>query len=281
MKESSAVSRLCSLRETRGLGIDFLLSEILVVEEDRKEDEVRGIHGQTELPVSILNITITTINELIDSDRENNGNPTNHLKNLNGGDKRSELEDRLETVDSKSIIGVHKSMNKVIHSGEPDTTSGLVMERVPAEEENGDMVEPMEEDNFFFAKDEEDSIHEFEKFGVDEEGDKDTAPSFEKPKRILTNSRTESVNLPLLNQSRNKKISTDQRKNSKEKIPANKNSLAIPRLRNPFIRIKDDIKISTDSQDGDFFVRTVEIEEDGSPSGANVVVFLKHLFCWI
>ena len=265
------------MREARRLANDpLLLSKVLIIKENGKENKIRGVHGKTELPVGILNNTNTVEKELIDSHRDNNSYTTDHLQDLNGGDKRSELEDGLKAIDGKSIVGVHKGVNKVVHSSKPKTTAGLVVKRVPAEEKDSDVMEPVEEDDFLLANNEENGVHKLEELGVDEESDKDTVPSFEIPERIFADGGAESLVDELVVQSRDKEVGTKQRKDSEEKIPTHKKTLTLDRLGDPFLGVEDDIQVESNGQHGDFFVGTVELEETLSPSGGSDVVDIKH-----
>ena len=60
----------------------------------------------------------------------------------------------------KAIIPIHYSMHRVVHSHKVQARRGLGNVRVPAVQQDGDVVVPVQSDEFAFAKHDEESVQE-------------------------------------------------------------------------------------------------------------------------
>mmetsp|Transcript_3582 Transcript_3582/g.9182 ORF Transcript_3582/g.9182 Transcript_3582/m.9182 type:complete len:229 (+) Transcript_3582:225-911(+) len=145
---------------------------VLLKEEDGEEDEVREVHHQAKLPVRGVHVARRLLSKIqldVRHARQTN-DASDHLQDLDGRNEGSEgLHDCVEADVRHEEIEIHDGMHHKIHGGEPDARAGRRVQGMPAVQQDRHVVEPMQEDDLLFPKDEEDRVQELRYLAVDEE----------------------------------------------------------------------------------------------------------------
>ena len=66
-----------------------------------------------------------------------------------------------DSAGSDTIVGVHESMDSIIHDHKPSAGGGEANIRIPGEPENSNMMIPVKKDQFLFSQNNEHSINQF------------------------------------------------------------------------------------------------------------------------
>jgi hypothetical protein len=85
----------------------------------------------------------------------------NHLRNLKAGNNHGIEPLRLQAHGCEKVVSVHAGMYRVVHSNKENTRGRLGCIRMPAVEENGNVVIPVQKDEGFLVNDNEKGINEF------------------------------------------------------------------------------------------------------------------------
>lgn len=119
--------------------------QIRLVEEPGKEDEVGGVHDQTQINVPVTHVTRDTI--LLHLISMNvHYYPDNHLDELEARDCYGDWLRDPDFECLQPVVGVHEWMDQEVGHDVPPCRSDVLRIGVPGIEQNGDVVIPMEKD---------------------------------------------------------------------------------------------------------------------------------------
>jgi hypothetical protein len=122
---------------------------VLVEEQAGEQAEVAAVHGQPELVVGRHHGARALAHgvDLVAHARQHR-HPAHHLQDLDGGDEGGEGAHDVEVSDrGHAVVEVHNGVHGEVHGREPDARRDAVVEGVPAVEQDGDVVEPVQEDD--------------------------------------------------------------------------------------------------------------------------------------
>ncbi len=176
--------------------------------------------------------------------------PNNHLKYLQGGDETGDFHDGPEAGDHESVVRIHDGVDEEIHNAKVKPARCPPLQSEPAEDKDGDVVEPVEEEHFSVANDKQRGVDEFGELGVHKERDEETRAPFHEIRKVIAHGRMETVRLNFVDKMRECDGRADDAENSKKGIPKDKSPLQIPRFWNPLSSRLDHVQIRTTGQDG-------------------------------
>mmetsp|Transcript_3953 Transcript_3953/g.5153 ORF Transcript_3953/g.5153 Transcript_3953/m.5153 type:complete len:221 (+) Transcript_3953:67-729(+) len=182
VKEPSSINFFGLIKAGGNFFLFFLgfLSNVFLIEQDSKENKIRSIHRKTKFPIGRIHGTWNSLS-LYGNHIDNKSHSSNHLDELNCGNERRKHEDKLIAGNCKSIISIHNGMNSIIDHCKVNSNRDSVVKRMPAIQKDSHMMKPMQEDNFFFADNQKDSINEFEKFRVNKNHQRCPNRAIDKP----------------------------------------------------------------------------------------------------
>ena len=121
-----------------------------LVEEVEKQDKVAEVHEKGPLDVvlayfAVFAALLLHVGRAIDVDAEH------HLRDLTARYRDIHPLGYFEAHRTHTIVRVHERMHGEIHEDEPAARCGKLATRIPAVDEHGSMVIPMQEDELLFA----------------------------------------------------------------------------------------------------------------------------------
>lgn len=141
----------------------FLLN-VSHVEEISEQKEIAQIHQRAIFHVLKWLLAVSTSFCLHTISCKVNDEAHYHLANLNGRDEHVDPACYMEPHCTRCIVSVHKRMNCVIHHHEPTTRARVIGVAVPHIYHDADVVVPMKEDQWLFAKHNENCVAKFVHF---------------------------------------------------------------------------------------------------------------------
>jgi hypothetical protein len=152
------------------------------------------------------------------------GHADEHLRDLERRDEPRPA--RLLAAGRQSIVGVHERVDAAVHRGEDEAGGGVRREGSPALREDGEVVEPVEEDDGALREDEEERVDEFRDLGVDE-GHRPEARGAEALHRLrgAADRRVEAVRRKVPEEVRRRAEEGDEGEDGEENVPRGEESL--------------------------------------------------------
>ena len=126
-----------------------LLPKIGPPEEASKKYEIAQVHSKRPVNKRICSVVTFPIRLLrqVSIDKDAYIHAQHHLQYLQHCNEHIDPDWRLKaTRSTNSVVEVHNGMNKVVESNEPLRWVDLVGIVIPAKDEDGDVVVPMQED---------------------------------------------------------------------------------------------------------------------------------------
>jgi hypothetical protein len=154
---------------------DFVLFLASWLLEDKSSDskihkqvKVRPVHQSTSNQVLKLVLARSVgLSHIVPGSTTNEGT-NNHLSDLSKSDDVSREPFRHHLHGRKRIVTIHHSMHRVVHGHKVQARASLSGICVPAVEKDCHVVIPVEEDQRFLSKDNEDGVDKLGKLGEDE-----------------------------------------------------------------------------------------------------------------
>mmetsp|Transcript_22362 Transcript_22362/g.71546 ORF Transcript_22362/g.71546 Transcript_22362/m.71546 type:complete len:272 (-) Transcript_22362:504-1319(-) len=154
----------------RALGVVDVVRE----EELEEEDEVRGVHAQPKQRVEERDVARHPARE-VDDGRDGHCDPKDHLGELQGRDEHREaLGEVLGALARlrQPKVGVHDAVHGVVHRRKPEAGADPRRVSVPAEEQHGEVVVPVQKDDRGLAHQQEEGVEQLGQLRVDEQAHK-------------------------------------------------------------------------------------------------------------
>mmetsp|Transcript_11181 Transcript_11181/g.20250 ORF Transcript_11181/g.20250 Transcript_11181/m.20250 type:complete len:275 (-) Transcript_11181:80-904(-) len=145
------------------------LAQVPVDGELEEEGEVASVHDGSGDEVVVGDGAVSGV--LVVVAREAYGDSDDHLHDLGDGDEEGVHPLGLHADGHQKVVAVHDGVDGVVHADEEEAGGGLEGVGVPAEEEDGHVVVPVEEDQGPLPGDDEVRVDKLEGLGVDEELD--------------------------------------------------------------------------------------------------------------
>lgn len=130
--------------------VAIVLFQVGMVEEVAEEQKVGEVDGEREVEVLVGLLTrAALVLESVVADGD--GDAEDHLGDLEGGDEHGDMLGEAQVERAQRVVGIHESVNGVVHPDEPASTGGVVLVSVPGVHEDSDVMIPVEEDKRSFA----------------------------------------------------------------------------------------------------------------------------------
>jgi hypothetical protein len=161
MNDLSSTNSICVRLRQFFLGL-FRCRKVPANKELSKEEQVTSIHDEGCRIVFSFNLAIAVgvIHEIIKG-HQGDGDSNNHLTNLKGRD-----EHRIEPLGAdphghEGVVKVHAGVNRVVHDNEKDSRRRCGNIRMPAIEQNCNVMVPVKENKGLFVNNDEERVKEF------------------------------------------------------------------------------------------------------------------------
>ena len=126
-----------------------------------KQQQIASVHYQCGSIVFWLNGALFLVFRAQDKTKNSDSHTDNHLRNLGNSDPNT-VEPLWFAFDShQKVVKVHDGMNPVVHSDKEQASRGLGDIRMPAIQQNRNVVIPMQENEGLFVNDNEKRIKKF------------------------------------------------------------------------------------------------------------------------
>lgn len=124
------------------------------LDKEHKVAEVHegGPHNVLHVRWTLLTLLHPRVHQVVDHAAHD------HLGDLGQGDEHRKLARELEARRSQGVVGVHDGVDQVVHGHEPAAASHHVFVGVPGVEQHGNVMVPVEEDEFLLPQDNEESV---------------------------------------------------------------------------------------------------------------------------
>lgn len=144
--------------------LDFLsFWQVTFKEELREQEKIASIHdhgGRVVFAVNSTNVAVLQVSHLLEvQTRQSDGNTTNHLQDLTRGNKHRVEPTRLWLYCDQEIVEIHARMNGIIHDDKKETRRRHGHVRMPAVQQDSDVVIPVQEDEGLFVNDNKECIN--------------------------------------------------------------------------------------------------------------------------
>lgn len=93
--------------------------------EFNEQSQITSIHNKRSSNINLLDKTLALfLGVIVVNLKRRQGNSTNHLKDLNSGDKHRIHPFGLHSDSHEEVITIHEGVHSVVHGTEEDTASG-------------------------------------------------------------------------------------------------------------------------------------------------------------
>mmetsp|Transcript_23869 Transcript_23869/g.65021 ORF Transcript_23869/g.65021 Transcript_23869/m.65021 type:complete len:277 (+) Transcript_23869:41-871(+) len=142
---------------------------VLVDEEGHEKAEVAEVHDNAEAASGLAQVAVPAV-EPPPSCRHGDKGADNHLHDLRNGDEdRPRRHELAEGGDGHAgVVEVHERVHRVVHRAIPEARSGVADVGLPAEEQNRDVVVPVQEDDALALEHQEDGVQQLRELREDE-----------------------------------------------------------------------------------------------------------------
>lgn len=127
--------------------------EVGLIEEDGEEQQVAEVHDEGVEDVvhggEAVDVMVPVIEE------PQNAQPHEHLRDLHERDQHGDGSRHASAGRSKRVVAVHERVDGVVHAHEPAAAGHTVFIRVPAVEQDSDVMIPVQEDQTLLTQDDE------------------------------------------------------------------------------------------------------------------------------
>jgi len=135
--------------------------QVDIVEKVKEESEIASVHDERDLDVRVAYVArsaglLDQIAVIVDYYADD------HLRELRERDDEADpLGYAKDVHGATGVVRVHHGVHGRVHHEEPAARGGLVLHRVPAVDEHGTMMVPVQEDELLLAQHDEHGVDEF------------------------------------------------------------------------------------------------------------------------
>lgn len=133
--------------------------DVAADEKLQEQEEVAAVHDKGGNVVLCLNVALRISLEEVESSQSDR-NAHNHLRNLHRRDNNGVQPTRLQSHRHQKVVAVHAGMNRVVHGHKENTRWRLCNIRVPAVQQDRDVVIPMQENELLLVNDNEKCVNQ-------------------------------------------------------------------------------------------------------------------------
>lgn len=136
--------------------------EVGLIEEDGEEQQVAEVHDKGVDDVVHGGDAVDFVFPEIEEPQ--NAQPHEHLRDLHECDQHGDGSRHASAGRSNRVVAVHECMDGVVHGHEPAAAGHTVFIRVPAVQQDSDVMIPVQEDQTLLTQDDEHRVPEFRRF---------------------------------------------------------------------------------------------------------------------
>ena len=134
--------------------------QISTNKELQKQKQITAIHDKGSSIVFSFNLTQWIRLEKVKA-RQGDGDATKHLRNLHHGNNLGIKPFRADSERHQTIITVHGGVDRVVHGDKKDTVRRGGDIGMPAVQQDGNVMVPVQENEFFLVNDNKKGIEKF------------------------------------------------------------------------------------------------------------------------
>jgi hypothetical protein len=137
----------------------LLRLEVSANKELKKEEQITSVHDKRCRVVLFFNAA-GWVRLVVVKTEQGHNNTHHHLRDLKDGNDHGIEPLGAKLHGHQKVIAIHGSMYAVVHHNEKDSGRRGCHVRMPAVQENSNMVVPMQEDERLFVDDNEEGVNE-------------------------------------------------------------------------------------------------------------------------